>query len=104
MVSKIGSMKKLTMLKTVAFFIGWVLSALYIPAGLHLMSSPSTVKLVLGILFAIATIGGAFHFAFKFGESVAKLISESRERRLEKIRKQSKKSNYIVTKRDKLGL
>lgn len=95
MVSKIGSMKKLTMLKTVAFFIGWVLSILYIPTGLNLMSSPSTVKLVLGILFAIATIGGAFYFAGKFGEYVAKLISESRERRLDKLREQFKKQNEI---------
>ena len=83
------------MLKTVAFFIGWVLSILYVPTGLHLMSSPSNVKLVLGILFAIGTIGGAFHFAFKFGEYVFKLVQESRERRLEKIRKQSKKENEI---------
>jgi len=88
-------MRKLTILKTVAFFIGWLLSILYIPTGLHLMSSPSNVKLILGILFAIGTIGGAFHFAFKFRESAAKLVSESRERRLEKIREQFKKDNEI---------
>ena len=88
-------MKTRTILKTVGFFIGWLLSILYVPAGLHLMSSPSTVKLVLGILFAIATIGGAFHFAFKFGEYVAKLISESRGARLDKLREQFKKQNDI---------
>ena len=88
-------MKKLTILKTVVFFILWVLAILYIPAGLHLMSSPSTVKLILGILFVIATIGGAFYFAGKFGEYVAKLVGESRERRLEKLREQFKKQNEI---------
>ena len=93
MVSKIGSMKKLTMLKTVAFFIGWVLSALYIPAGLNLMSSPSNIKLILGILFVIGTIGGVYYFAGKFGEYVFKLVQESRERRLDRLREQFKKDN-----------
>ena len=84
-------MKKLTILKTVVFFIGWVILILTIPTGLHLMSSPSSVKFVLGLLFAISTIGSAFYFAFKFGQYMARLIEESRESRLEKIREQIKK-------------
>jgi hypothetical protein len=88
-------MKKLTILKAVAFLTGWVVLILTIPTGLHLMSSPSSVKFVLGLLFVISTIGSAFYFAFKFGEYAAKLVEESRESRLEKIREQFKKENEI---------
>jgi hypothetical protein len=84
-------MKKLTILKTVAFLVGWIVSFQLIPTGLHLMSSPSSVKFVLGLLFAISTIGSTFYFAFKFREYLAKLLKESRESRLEKIREQFKK-------------
>lgn len=83
------------MLKTVAFFIGWVLSILYVPTGLHLMSSPSNVKLVLGAFGVAVLTAVIMYFAGKFGEYVFKLVQESRERRLEKIRKQSKKENEI---------
>lgn len=72
-------MKTKTILKTIAFLIGWIVSFQLIPTGLHIMSKPSSIYFTLGILFEILAIGNTFYFAFKFGEYGAILFGEYRK-------------------------
>ena len=80
-------MKKVTILKTITFFIGWIISVQLVPVGLELMSKPNSIYFTLGLLLALATTIGAFYFAAKFGWTVADLVTEYLENRKNKQEK-----------------
>ena len=88
-------MKKLTFLKLILSITGWIILFQLMPLGLNMLSKPSDVAPILGSLILIATIGTMFYCAACMGKFAAKLLSESRESRLEKIREQFKKENEI---------
>ncbi len=84
-------MKTRTILKTIGFFIGWIISFQLIDVGTYLMNQPSSVSFTIGVLLTIFIIGTIFLCAHNFAQNVSKLFRESRESRLEKIREQFKK-------------
>ena len=88
-------MKKLTIFKLVLAIAGWIVSFQLMPLGLNIMSKPSDVAPILGSLVLIATIVTMFYCAACVGKFAAKLVSEIRESRLEKIYEQFKKENEI---------
>lgn len=69
-------MKKVTILKALAFFIAWMVSIQFLPTGLELMSKPSSLYFTLGILTTIITVVGAFYFAGKFGVYASRSVKE----------------------------
>ena len=75
-------MKTTTILKTIGFFIGWLLSFQLLGVGTSLMNQPSNISFTFGVLASVATLGTIFYFAWKFGGYMAKLsreYSESKE-------------------------
>lgn len=81
-------MKTTTILKTIGFFIGWLLSFQLLGVGTYLMNQPSNISFTFGVLASVATLGTIFYFAWKFGGYMAKL---SREHSESKEVKQDKK-------------
>jgi putative effector of murein hydrolase LrgA (UPF0299 family) len=69
-------MKRKTILKTIGWFIGWIISFQLIPVGTHLMNQPSSIAFTFGILMSVATIGTVLYFAWNTGGYVAKLLRE----------------------------
>jgi Na+/melibiose symporter-like transporter len=72
-------MKKLTIFRLAISIIGWLISFQLMPLGLNLMSKPSHVTPILGLLVLVATIGTMFYCAFHIGIFSARLVRESRE-------------------------
>jgi cytosine/uracil/thiamine/allantoin permease len=75
-------MKTKTILKTIGFFIGWLVSFQFITVGTHLMNQPSDVAFPLGFLLTLASFLSLILCAGKFGSTAIDLIfeySESRE-------------------------
>lgn len=81
-------MKKVTILKTFTFLMGWIISLQCLGKGLNLMNKPNNLYFTLGFILELGIIVGTFYFAFKFGWSLAKLYreySESRKNKQEKV-------------------
>lgn len=88
-------MKRLTIIKPVAFFIGWLIMIQLLPVGLHIMNKPSSIYFTLGVIFEVAVVCVGFYLSGKLGQSIADLIEESRQSKLDKLREQFKKDNEI---------
>jgi hypothetical protein len=78
-------MKTVTILKTIGFFIGWLLSFQLLGVGTSLMNQPSNISFTFGVLASVATFGTIFYFAWNVGGYMAKLLGEYRDS--EKINK-----------------
>lgn len=72
-------MKTVTILKTIGFFIGWLLSFQLIGVGTYLMNQPSNISFTLGVLALVATFGTIIYFAWNLGGYMAKLLREHLE-------------------------
>lgn len=72
-------MKTKTILKTVGFVIGWLLSFQLIGVVTYLMNQPSNLSFTFGALAAVTTLGAIGYFAYKFGGMSAQLLSEYKE-------------------------
>lgn len=88
-------MKRLTILKTVAFFIGWLILIQLLPVGLHIMNKPSIIYFTLGVIFEVAVVCAGFYLSGKLGDLIYKLTQESKQSRLDKLSEQFKKDNEI---------
>lgn len=69
-------MKTTTILKTIGFFIGWLLSFQLIGVGTSLMNQPSNLSFTFGVLAALSTIGAIGYFAWNLGGYMGKLSKE----------------------------
>ena len=69
-------MKRKTILNTIGWFIGWIISFQLIPVGTHLMNQPSSIAFTFGILMLVATMGTVLYFAWNTGGYMAKLLRE----------------------------
>jgi biotin transporter BioY len=69
-------MKKKTILKTIGFFIGWLLSFQLIGVGSNLMNQPSNLMFTLGALMTIVTLVVIVCFAWHLGGYTGKLYKE----------------------------
>jgi hypothetical protein len=72
-------MKTVTILKTVGFFIGWLLSFQLLDVGTSLMNQPSNISFTFGVLALVATFGTIFYFAWNTGGYMGKLLREYTE-------------------------
>jgi biotin transporter BioY len=81
-------MKTTTILKTIGFFIGWLLSFQLIGVGTSLMNQPSNISFTFGVLASLATLGIIFYFAWNVGGYMAKLSREHSESKEVKQNKQ----------------
>ena len=72
-------MKTKTILKSIGFFIGWLLSFQFIDAATYLMNQPSNLSFTLGALTSVATIGAIAYFAWNLGGCVGELLIQYRE-------------------------
>ena len=72
-------MKTKTILKTIGFLIGWLLSFQLIGVGTYLMNQPSNISFTFGVLASVTTVGTIFYFAWNLGKSIAKLLREHLE-------------------------
>jgi uncharacterized membrane protein required for colicin V production len=81
-------MKTKTILKTIGFFIGWLLSFQLIGVGTYLMNKPSSVAFTAGVVFFILNAGAIFGCAYKFSQAAAQLVTEYIESREVKQDKQ----------------
>jgi len=72
-------MKTKTILKTIGFFIGWLLSFQLLGVGTHLMSQPSNISFTFGVLVTVLIFGTIGYFAWNVGGYMAKLLGECRD-------------------------
>ena len=72
-------MKTTTILKTIGFSIGWLLSFQLIGVGTYLMNQPSNISFTFGALALVATFGTMFYFGWNTGGYMAKLLGEYRD-------------------------
>jgi len=72
-------MKTKTILKTIGFFIGWLLSFQLIGVATYLMNQPSNISFTFGALALVVTFGTIFYFAWNTGGYMAKLLREHLE-------------------------
>lgn len=84
-------MKRKTILKTIGWFVGWIISFQLIPVGTHLMNKPSSIAFTFGMLASVVTIGTIVCFAWNFGGSTAELLKEFTESKKVEEVKQNKK-------------
>lgn len=69
-------MKTRTILKTIGWFVGWIISFQLIPVGTHLMSQPSNIAFTFGMLTSVTVIGTIICFAWNLGGCMAQLLKE----------------------------
>jgi len=82
-------MKTVTILKTIGFFIGWLLSFQLIGVGTYLMNQPSNISFTFGVLVTVLIFGTIAYFAFNLGGYMGKLLrehSESKSKQLNKFK------------------
>ena len=72
-------MKTKTILKTIGFLIGWIISFQLIGVGTYLMNQPSNIAFTFGLLVSVAIIGIIICFAWNTGGYMAKLLREYSE-------------------------
>lgn len=81
-------MKTKTILKTIGFFIGWLLSFQLIGVGSNLMNQSSNLLFTLGALMTIVTLVCTVFFAWYLGGYTGKLYKEyleSKQNKKEKL-------------------
>jgi len=81
-------MKTKTILKTVGWFIGWILSFQIIDVGTNLMNKPSNIAFTFGLLLLAATITISSVCAFNLAKSIFQLIKEARTARISRLLKE----------------
>ena len=69
-------MKTKTILKTIGWFIGWLVSFQLIGVITYLMNQPSNVAFTAGVAFFILNGGATFGCAYKFTLAAAQLVTE----------------------------
>ena len=72
-------MKTKTILKTIGFLIGWIISFQLIGVGTYLMNQPSNIAFTFGLLASVAIIGTIVYLAWNTGGYMAKLLREYSE-------------------------
>lgn len=72
-------MKIKTILKTIGFFIGWLVSFQFITVGTHLMNKPSDVAFPLGFLLTLASFISLILCAGKLGSTSIDLYFEYKD-------------------------
>jgi hypothetical protein len=80
-------MKKVTILKTFTFLMGWIISIQCLGKGLNLMNKPNNLYFTLGFILELGILVGTFYFSFKFGWFLANLCREYQESRKNKQEK-----------------
>lgn len=78
-------MKTKTILKTIGFLIGWIVSFQLIGVGTYLMNQPSNISFTFGVLASVATFGTIFYFILNVGGYMAKLLREYSESKNKQI-------------------
>lgn len=79
--AQVSKMKTVTILKTIGFFIGWLLSFQLLGVGTSLMNQPSNISFTFGVLASLATVVTIFYFAWNLGVNMSKLSREYLESR-----------------------
>ena len=74
--AQVSKMKTVTILKTIGFFIGWLLSFQLLGVGTSLMNQPSNISFTFGVLASLATVVTIFYFAWNLGVNMSKLSRE----------------------------
>jgi hypothetical protein len=77
--AQVIKMKTTTILKTIGFFIGWLLSFQLIGVATYLMNQPSNISFTFGVLASVTTVGTIIYFAWNLGGYMAKLLREHLE-------------------------
>ena len=72
-------MKTKTILKTIGFFIGWLLSFQLIGVGTSLMNQPSNISFTFGIVCYGLIVVSIFTCAYKFLQAAVQLITECKD-------------------------
>jgi uncharacterized membrane protein required for colicin V production len=72
-------MKTKTILKTIGFFIGWLLSFQLIGVATYLMNQPSNLAFTSGVLCWGLIVVSIFTCAYKFSQAAVQLVTEYRE-------------------------
>jgi len=88
-----NKMKRKTILKTIGWFVGWIISFQLIPVGTHLMNQPISITFTFGILISVTTIGTVLYFSWNLGGYVAKLLREYLESREVKLKEKLNQIN-----------
>ena len=81
-------MKTKTILKTIGFLIGWIISFQLIGVGTYLMNQPSNLSFTFGIVCYGLIVVSIFTCAYRFSQAAVQLITESRESKKVKQDKQ----------------
>jgi len=74
-------MKTKTILKTIGWLIGWLLSFQWIGVGTYLMNQSSNLTFTAGVVFFILNGVSIFGCAYKFSQAAAQLVTEYIESR-----------------------
>jgi hypothetical protein len=72
-------MKTKTSLKTIGWFIGWLVSFQLIGVGTYLMNKPSSVAFTVGVICWGLIVVSIFTCAYKFSQAAVQLITEYRD-------------------------
>jgi len=85
---QVNSMKTKTILKTIGWFITWLVTFQFIGAGVSLMNQPSNLAFTAGVIFFLLIIVSILGSAYNFSKSAVQLVTEYRESREVKQDKQ----------------
>ena len=72
-------MKTKTILKTIGWFLTWLVTFQFIGAGVSLMNQPSNLAFTTGVLLLLLIVVSIFGSAYNFSKSAVQLITEYRE-------------------------
>ena len=72
-------MKTKTILKTIGWFIGWVVSFQLIEVAPYLMNQPNSMAFTVGVVCFLLNSISIFGCACNFVETAAQLVTEYRE-------------------------
>jgi uncharacterized membrane protein required for colicin V production len=72
-------MKTKTILKTIGFLVGWIVSFQLLDVTTYLMNQPSSILFTVGVVCFGLIIVSIFICASKFGQSAAQLVTEYTE-------------------------
>ena len=82
-----NKMKTKTILKTIGFFIGWIVSLQFISVGFHIMNQPSDVAFPLGFLLTLASLISLILCVGKFGSTLVDLYFEYKDSKNKQVNK-----------------
>ena len=81
-------MKTKTILKTIGFLVGWIVSFQLLDVTTYLMNQPSSVAFTVGVICWGLIVVSIFTCAYKFSQAAVQLVTEYRESREVKQDKQ----------------